>query len=246
MKRAHARLGMLAACAALCPVGLWADTLELTNGDTLTGKVVAMDDKTVKIQNEILGEITAPRDKVAAVILGDRTGQSAPAASARNPQAQPDRAAGRASRPKDWWRKYGETPEEIVENLAPREFDPATLEEMEKSAERHSTPEEAVEQLRREGVPPGLKDQLQLLLPGFGTPQVQDYFDKTVEGLTTGSVTLDDLRNDAIKANDQLKELQDDLGPSGQALNGYRAILENFIRRTQPRPSSDAPSSPER
>jgi hypothetical protein len=239
MKFAYATLAALAA-AAFSPSLVWGDTLELANGDTLSGKVIAMDDATVKIQNEILGEISVPRDKVAAVILGDRPVRPAQ----RESRLPPRGAEAEDGRPKDWWRKYGETPEEIVENLAPKDFGPQRLDELQEGAERHGTPEEAVEQLRREGVPPGVKDQLQLLLPGFGTPQVQDYFDKTVDGLTTGSISLDDLRNDAIDANEQLKELQDDLGPSGKALDGYRAILENFIRRTRPKESSETPSAP--
>ena len=73
---------------------------------------------------------------------------------------------------------------------------------------------------------------------------MQDYFDKSVEGLITGSISLDDLRDDAIEANEQLKDLQEDLGDSGKALDGYRAILENFIRKTRPKQSSEAPSEP--
>ncbi|MBW3599445.1 MAG: hypothetical protein KY475_19510, partial [Planctomycetes bacterium] len=196
---------------AFSPALVSGDTLELANGDTLTGKVIAMDDNTVKIQNEILGEISIPRDKVAAVILGDRP--------ARPPRVSPQGERGADAedgRPEGWWRKYGETPEEIVENLAPKDFGPRRLQDLEGNGERFGTPEEAVEQLRREGVPLGLKEQLQLLLPGFGTPQVQDYFDTTVEGLATGSITLDDLREDAVEANEQLKDLQKDLGDSGR------------------------------
>ena len=46
------------------------------------------------------------------------------------------------------------------------------------------------------------------------------------------------------RAARRLKDLQEDLGDSGKALDGYRAILENFIRRTRPKQSSEAPSEP--
>lgn len=234
MSTRYGVLFALLTVGVLVPLQLRADVVELANGDTISGKVVSLDEKTIKVQNDILGEVSLPRDKVAAVHLGDRP-KSIPAALPRV-EGKPD------NRPKDWWRKYGETPEEIVKNLAPKDVTPQRVEELERDAPRYGTPEEAVEQLRQEGTPPGLTEQLQLLLPGFATPDVQAYFNQTVDGLSTGSITLDDLRKDAINARDQLKELQDDLGPSGQALDGYRAILENFIRKTQPKGSADAPA----
>ena len=121
--------------AAFWPAGLVADVVELSNGDTLSGKVIAVDEKTVKIQNDVLGEITLPREKVAALILGERPrGRVAPKVK---PGAEGE------ERPADWWRKYGETPEEIVENLAPKDFGPGRVEQLERGAPRYGTPEEA-------------------------------------------------------------------------------------------------------
>lgn len=49
-----------------------------------------------------------------------------------------------------------------------------------------------------------------------------------------GKRIMDDIRNEAIDARDQLKELMDELGPGGEALRGYYGILDGFIEKTDP------------
>ena len=61
-----------------------------------------------------------------------------------------------------------------------------------------------------------------------------------VNRLMSGKLTVNDIRAEAKSAADQLKELKRDLGEdTGWALDGYLAILENFLRETAP-PSGSA------
>jgi len=46
-----------------------ADVVTLVNGDTLSGTIIAQDDTSVTMSHAILGEVTLPREQVAAVML---------------------------------------------------------------------------------------------------------------------------------------------------------------------------------
>lgn len=49
----------------------WADVLEMQNGDRYTGKVLSVSAETVVLDNEILGKIDVPRNKVVTVTFGN-------------------------------------------------------------------------------------------------------------------------------------------------------------------------------
>ena len=66
-------------------------------------------------------------------------------------------------------------------------------------------------------------------------PEANNKFNAMVGGLLSGRLTVNDIRAEAKSAADQLKELKRDLGEDGGwALDGYLAILENFLRETAP------------
>jgi hypothetical protein len=195
-------------------VSLHAEVIQLNSGETIHGKLLSVNDKTLKIRHEIFGDMEIPRDKVLAIVLGQLSDGKL---------VKPD---GTDAEP--------ETPKQVIDRLVNKEFGPKTVEQLEQGAKRQSTPQDAVDQLRREGVDPRLTDQLHLMLPGFGAPEVQDYFNGKVSGLMDGSVTLQDIRKDAINARDQLNEIMEDLGPDAAALQGYFSILDNFIKKTAP------------
>jgi hypothetical protein len=72
-------------------------------------------------------------------------------------------------------------------------------------------------------------------------PEANNKFNGMVSGLLSGRLTVNDIRVEAKSAADQLKELKLDLGEdAGWALDGYLAILENFLRETAPPPSASA------
>src|SRR4051812_30071076 len=51
--------------------GLHADTIQLVNGDSVSGKVVSLDDKQLKLHSDILGQVAIERNKIASIHLGD-------------------------------------------------------------------------------------------------------------------------------------------------------------------------------
>ncbi|HWH68025.1 MAG TPA: hypothetical protein VNT26_01460 [Candidatus Sulfotelmatobacter sp.] len=64
---------LLLAAALLLPVmatRIWADQVEMQNGDRYVGKVISLNAETLTLQNELLGTLRLPRAKVAAVSFG--------------------------------------------------------------------------------------------------------------------------------------------------------------------------------
>jgi len=135
----------------------------------------------------------------------------------------------------------GESVKDILNRLVPKNFGVKQVRELEKGQQPAPNPDDVVEQLRTEGVDPALVNELKLRLPGFTSPPVQKYFNDTVDGLISGKITLGDIRNDAVKARDQLNDLKKDLGPDGAVLDGYLSILDGFIKETAP-PSNKKPT----
>ena len=201
---------LVAAVSSPC----FADRLQLSNGDEIQGKLIEMTKGVIKFEHEVLGVFAVPRDRVHAVELGPKRGGNRITAD------------GREVGP--------ETPEQVIDRLVNPDMNPEAVKKLEKGAPRLATPQDAVDQLRREGVDAKTMTQLHSLLPGFGSPEVQDAFRGRVEGLMTGSLSINDLRNEAIEVRGQLQELMDDLGPNGAALGGYYGILDGFIKKTDP------------
>jgi hypothetical protein len=77
-------MGLMIWAAMSCTVGR-ADTVELANGDLLSGKVTAVSGEQVLLSSEVLGDVKLPRGKVAAIHFGDRkpalVGNAAPTAT---------------------------------------------------------------------------------------------------------------------------------------------------------------------
>ncbi len=59
------------AAIGFVPATILADTVELTNGDLLTGKVIEQTEQRVVITHPVLGEVTLPRDQVVAIKISD-------------------------------------------------------------------------------------------------------------------------------------------------------------------------------
>lgn len=225
-------------CAALlvavASTAARADTLRLANGDTIQGKVVAVDDQHVTIESENFGRLVLPRAKVVGMAFGD----AAPRAAAGKKSGEQPSIADVKIDPKD-------KPEDILRKLIPRGFDLGAVKEMARGEKPAANPEDVVRQLREAGgVDPAVRRELMMRIPGFTSPAVQGYFDKQVNGLMSGEISLGDIRNDAVKVRDQLEDLKKELGPSGQALDGYLGILNGFIQDTQSVPAKKRPKNP--
>ena len=89
--------------------------------------------------------------------------------------------------------------------------------------------------LRQLGASTNLLPQAQADLLAAAGPDAQNKFRELLGGLLSGRLNLDDLRKQARSAADQLRELKRDLGPEvGDSLDGYLAILDNFLGETAP------------
>lgn len=214
MNMVGSRVFLMGLMLLVAPAALRADRLQLANGDEIEGELLEMSGDEIKFRHPVLGTFTVKRNQVHAIELGEQRGGNR--IMADGTEAPP------------------ETPEEVIDRLVNPEMTPAKVKQLEKGAERHKTPQGAVEQLRREGVNARMMGGLHSMLPGFGSPEVQKIFEDRVTGLMSGSLTINDIRDEAIDVRDQLKELMDDLGPGGEALRGYYGILDGFIQKTDP------------
>jgi len=74
----------------------------------------------------------------------------------------------------------------------------------------------------------------QQLLTGAG-PEAQAKFNDLLEGLLSGKLNLDDLRAEAKSTLSQVRSARKDLGEdNGSMLDSYLAILDSFVKETEP------------
>ena len=202
-----------------------ADTIELVNGDSINGEVVSLDAEILKFNSEILGDMTLPRAKIAVIHFGDRKPAPRP-----NPiNAQPANVQPANVRPANV------QPAKIQKTEIDRFIDLLNPKEKKANSSAPDSVDGALKRLRTSGVDGKFMEELQAKMPAFASPEVQDYFNKKVAGLMSGKIGVKDIRKDAINVVDQIKDLKKDLGPDADALNPYLNILENFIRKTEPR-----------
>ncbi len=77
----------------------------------------------------------------------------------------------------------------------------------------------------------------------MATPEASKYFDDTVKGLLGGNLSINDIRKDALRARDELKNATKGLGPDVEtAVRPYLMILEKFLGETQPPAKTEKPA----
>jgi hypothetical protein len=193
-----------------------AETVELANGEVLRGTVISLDAKTLKFQSESLGEVSIAREKVSMILLGSDRVLSSKAAPGFAPAAA------------------AEAPS--LEGL----FKQLQKAGSEAPGGKPITPDDLLKQLQDSKSPE--LDEIKKNLPLFAAPEVQDYFRKQVGGLLDGSITVNDVRQEAIRARDETKAAVKELGPDAEkALAPYLGILERFIRESEPKATPAAP-----
>ena len=80
-----------------------------------------------------------------------------------------------------------------------------------------------------------LIQQVQAQILGSGSPDAVNKFNEMLDGLSTGKIDLNNLRQQAQSTADQLRSLKKDLGPDAMGeLDGYLAILNQFLQETAP------------
>ena len=80
IRRLQASL-LLAAGLLAFALPVAADSVQLSNGDTLHGRVVSLNDKQLHLQSDTLGQLDVPRAKVVAITFGEK--KSAPTVNLR-------------------------------------------------------------------------------------------------------------------------------------------------------------------
>jgi len=89
--------------------------------------------------------------------------------------------------------------------------------------------------LRQIGANTNFIEQVRTQFLGTAGPAANNKFNELVGGLMSGKLSVTDIRAEAKSAADQIRELKRDLGEdAGWALDGYLAILENFLHQTAP------------
>jgi hypothetical protein len=110
--------------------------------------------------------------------------------------------------------------------------------------------QDVVRQLRAQGLSPENIAELQKALPMLKEPGARRYFDDKVKGLTEGTLNVQDIRKEAMRAREEYRKTAKSLGPDGekalnQALGGWLDILDRFIRDSDPKLMKEtAPAAP--
>jgi hypothetical protein len=192
---------------------LGADQVQMRNGDRYSGTVLALDAKTVVIQSQVLGKISLPRSQVQFVLVGSALpGTNAPRrrVAATNP---PPAAVVRSGAPA--------TPV-LPANVAPTPDPDAELAAVLQQLGRNSN---------------AVQDVKGRFLSDAG-PEANQKFDELLSGLTTGKISLQDLRAQAKSVADQARAARRDLGSDSTGLDdllvGYLSILDQFLEQTAP------------
>ena len=74
-------------------------------------------------------------------------------------------------------------------------------------------------------------------------PAANQKYDEMVNGLMTGKLNLNDLRNEAKTSIAQINDLKRELGPeAGDALDSYLSILQSFVNETASEPAAASPA----
>jgi hypothetical protein len=95
-----------------------------------------------------------------------------------------------------------------------------------------ATLDAAVLQLKNQ---PQLVQQVQNQYLNDAPPEAKAKFDQLLSDLSTGKMSMSDLRAEAKSTADQLRSLRRELGDdAGDGLDGYLAILDNFVRESAP------------
>jgi hypothetical protein len=195
------------------------EVLELTNGDQYRGTVISMTATTVEFQSDVQGRIRLPRNKIAQITLNPvaaKVATSQPAALATNSAVSASGLVGSALTVK------GTT-----------------------SAATNGSPKVVVEQMRQQGVDPKLVSQVQAQIIGTSSPESSQKFNELLNGLMGGSLSTQDIRAQAQDSIKQIQAARQELGPdAGGMLDGYMAILQQFVAETAAEVTPPAPPAP--
>jgi hypothetical protein len=184
---------------------LRADRVEMQNGDLYTGKVLELNSNSVVLQNDVLGKVSVPRGRIAAISFGNDPGTNTiPLSGATN---NPARSWPKPARP---------------------------------------LPAPGTPDLRQINTNSTLVQEIEDQFLKEASPEAKAKFHEMLGGLSDGKLDINDVRNQARQAVDQIRSIQKDAGgEAGGMLDAYAAILERFLKETDS-PSTNIVASPPR
>jgi hypothetical protein len=183
-----------------------ADSLDLINGDHYQGTVVSVTQSNVLFQSDILGSVSLPRNKVAQINLG--TAPVSVAKTVTNSAASNAPPAG---------------PSLVLQG-------PQNAASASGAAPQNDA---VLDQMRRQGLDPNLVSAVQQQVFGQGNPAAAQKFNELMGGLTSGKLSVTDIRAQAQESIQQIKDAKRQLGPEiGDSLDGYLTILQDFVNET--------------
>ena len=163
-----------------------------------------MTQSNMEFLSEIQGRVKLPRDKIAQITLHEVVVKSV---TVTKPIGSPAGAPVAAS----------DVP---AATAAPAPANAAPV----------SQTDAVIQQMRQQGVDSKLIDQVQEQIFGKSSPEAAQKFNEMVGGLTSGSMSMNDLRNQAQAAINQIKSAKKEFGSdAGDMLDGYLVILQKFV-----------------
>ena len=97
----------------------------------------------------------------------------------------------------------------------------------------NNTPD-LLQQLRQASPKADASSQVKDLLSSAG-PEATQKFNETLQGLMSGKISMNDIRQQARESVEQLQEAKGEFGGEmGDLLDGYLGILQNFLKETEP------------
>lgn len=191
-----------------------ADSMQLVNGDRYSGRLLSVNQSNVVFQSEIQGVVVLPRAKVAQISFQNAVALNTPTPPATPP---PD-VYGPPIPPTVGISEAGSTGGAIFAMSA-------------------SHTNSLIQQIRQKGVDPKLLGTVEDQVLSQATPETRQMFKDMVGGLMTGSLSVGDVRAQAVSSIKDLKEAKKTLGKDGDdVLDGYLAILEKFVQETEATP----------
>jgi len=119
---------------------LSADTIRLINGDSVSGEVVSLNAKELKLKSEILGEITIARSKIATIQFGDAPAPQPVAGAEAAPQYNIPKLPA-VTREQAQYSGQGGSVEDAVKQLQNGGVDPEAVKQITRNLPGFASPE---------------------------------------------------------------------------------------------------------
>lgn len=222
-------------CALLAALTLpvFADQIEMQNGDRFNGRVLSLSADKVVLQNDNLGRITLPRGKVALLSIGAAP-ESGTSANAAHGPASAVTAIGPAGSLNVTLQ--APVPHATSMSATANTFDTPTNQTPKnpKSIVITGDKGEIAAALKSLGANTNFIEQIRGQILSDAGPKANQQFNDMLGGLMGGQIDLSSLRAQAKSAADQLRAYQKEMGPAADdAFDSYLTILDNFLKETK-------------